>query len=76
MKYSIGYAKVAGPSNIDPTPIKKALTNEYAVVTGSQYGDWSKIINTGIYSEKSTPSGHVFQLNGYSDTHEFPNGEK
>lgn len=36
MKYTVGYAKVAGPGNFDPTPIKRALANEYAVVTGSQ----------------------------------------
>lgn len=76
MKYTVGYARVAAPGNIDPTPIKRALANQYAVVTGSQYGDWSKIIDTGIYSEKKTPSGHVYEFNGYSDTYEFPNGEK
>jgi len=76
MKYTVGYAKAADPQNTDPTPIKKALANQYAVVTGSKNGDWSKVIQTGIYSEKSTPSGHVFQLNGYHDGYEFPNGEK
>lgn len=76
MKYTVGYARVAPAKNTDPTPIKKTLANQYAVVTGSQFGDWSKIIQTGIYSEKSTQSGHVFQLNGYSDTYTFPNGEK
>lgn len=76
MRYTVGYAKVVWPQNTDPMPIKKALANGYAVVTGSQYGDWSKIVATGIYSEKTTQSGHVYQLNGYSDTYVFPNGEK
>jgi len=67
---------VTSPGNIDPTPIKIALANEYAVATGTSNGDWSKILQTGIYSEKSTRSGHIWQINGYSDTYEFPNGEK
>ena len=74
--YSIGYAKVVWPRNTDPTLIKRAIANKYLPTTGSAYGDWGKIIETGIYSEKSTPSGHCFQLNGYDDNYEFPSGEK
>jgi len=37
---------VTSPGNIDPTPIKIALANEYAVATGTSNGDWSKILQT------------------------------
>jgi len=76
LKYSIGYARVSSPGNTDPTPLKKALASGYCLTTGSYYGDWGTIMNTGIYSEKSTPSGHCFQLNGYDDNYTFPSGEK
>lgn len=74
--YSIGYARVSWPGNTDPFLIKRALANGYVPTTGSAYGDWGKIIETGIYSEKSTPSGHCFDLNGFDDNYVFPSGEK
>lgn len=47
-----------------------------AITTGTQRGDWGKIVDTGIYSEKKTNAGHCFQLNGYDDNFVFPDGSK
>lgn len=76
MTYSVGYALITSPGNRNPDPIKKALVNGYAVATGSSHGDWAKVCETGVYSERSAPAGHIWQINGYDDNHLFPSGEK
>jgi len=76
MKYSIWYMRLTSPGNTNPEPIKRALANKYIVTTGTANGDWGKIVQTGIYSEKSTPSGHIWQINWYDDNYTFPSGEK
>jgi len=55
--------RLTSPGNTNPEPIKRALANKYIVTTGTANGDWGKIVQTGIYSEKSTPSGHIWQIN-------------
>lgn len=76
MKYSVGYVRITSPGNTNPQPLKQVLSDGYCIATGTSNGDWGKIIQTGIYSEKQTRSGHIWQINGYDDNYTFPNGEK
>ncbi len=76
MKYCVGYVKVAPAGNTNPEPLKQVLADGYCIATGTGNGDWGKIIQTGVYSEKQGFSGHVWQINGYDDNHTFPNGER
>lgn len=51
MKHSSGYVKIGDSRNADVYTLKYWLSTNKCIVTGSSYGDWGKIVETGIYSE-------------------------
>lgn len=67
MNLSKGYAAVGYSGNAMSEILKYWIWQGRAITTGSTYGDWWKIINTGIYSESSKSQGHCWQFSKFDD---------